>query len=127
MTLYNLFLVGMGGFTGAVFRSLVFLMTNRIFDAPFIPYGTLIVNVVGCFLIGFLGGLSEMRQFFSPEIRALVLIGFLGGFTTYSAFGYEVVSLFRNDQILAAFANTMFHLILGFSAVYCGFSISKLV
>ncbi len=127
MSLLNLFLVGMGGFTGAICRSLVFLGTSHIFDAPFIPYGTMIVNVVGCFLIGFLGGLSEMRHFFSPEIRALVLIGFLGGFTTYSAFGYEVVSLFRNDQILAAFANTMLHLILGFGAVYCGFSISKLV
>ena len=85
------------------------------------------VNVIGCLLIGLLGGLSETRQIFTPEIRALILIGFLGGFTTFSTFGYEIFTVARDGQFASALTNLMLHIILGFGAVWFGFSMSKLL
>lgn len=123
----KLLMVGMGGFAGSVCRYVVSDVSQKLFDNPFFPYGTLTVNVVGCLLIGFLGGVSESRQLFTPEIRALVLIGFLGGFTTFSTFGYEIFTLSRDGQFASAMANLMLHLVLGFGAVWVGFFMSKLI
>jgi len=125
--MFKILMVGMGGFTGSICRYIVSDLTHRLFNDPFFPYGTLTVNVVGCLLIGLLGGLSETRQIFSPEIRALVLIGFLGGFTTFSTFGYEIFTIARDGQFVAALTNLMLHLVLGFSSVWFGFSMSKLI
>ena len=125
--MFKILMVGMGGFTGSICRYIVSDLSHRLFNDPFFPYGTLTVNVVGCLLIGLLGGLSETRQIFSPEIRALVLIGFLGGFTTFSTFGYEIFTIARDGQFVAALTNLMLHLILGFSSVWLGFSMSKLI
>jgi len=123
----KLLMVGMGGFAGSVCRYAISGLAQRLFNDPFFPYGTLTVNVAGCFFIGLLGGLSETRQFFTPEIRALILIGFLGGFTTFSTFGYEIFTVARDGQFAAALTNLMFHLILGFGAVWFGFSLSRLL
>jgi len=123
----KILMVGMGGFAGSVCRYMVSELSQKLFQNPFFPYGTLTVNVLGCFLIGLLGGLSEARQLFSPEIRALILIGFLGGFTTFSTFGYEIFTLSRHGQMIPALINLMLHLLLGFSAVWLGFSISRLL
>ena len=125
--MFKILMVGMGGFTGSICRYIVSDLSHRLFNDPFFPYGTLTVNVVGCLLIGLLGGLSETRQIFSPEIRALVLIGFLGGFTTFSTFGYEIFTIARDGQFVAALTNLMLHLVLGFSSVWFGFSMSKLI
>lgn len=123
----KLVMVGLGGFTGSICRYLVSDLAHRLIDNPFFPYGTLIVNVTGCLFIGFLGGLSESRQIFTPEIRALVMIGFLGGFTTFSTFGYEIFTVARDGQFVSALTNLTLHLVLGFSAVWLGFSASRLI
>jgi CrcB protein len=123
----KLLMVGMGGFAGSICRYMISDISHRLFNDPFFPYGTLTVNVVGCLLIGLLGGLSESRQLFTPEIRALVLIGFLGGFTTFSTFGYEIFTFARDGQFVSALTNLLLHLILGFGSVWLGFSISKVV
>jgi CrcB protein len=123
----KLLMVGMGGFAGSICRYMISDISHRLFNDPFFPYGTLTVNVVGCLLIGLLGGLSESRHLFTPEIRALVLIGFLGGFTTFSTFGYEIFTFARDGQFVSALTNLLLHLILGFGSVWLGFSISKVV
>lgn len=123
----KLLMVGMGGFAGSICRYIVSGLSQRLFDDPFFPYGTLTVNVAGCLLIGLLGGLSETRHLFTPEIRALILIGFLGGFTTFSTFGYEIFTIARDGLFVAALTNLILHLVLGFTAVWLGFSLSKLV
>lgn len=123
----KLLCVGMGGFAGSICRYLVNLWAQHSFTTPFFPYGTLAVNIAGCLLIGFLGGLSETKHLFTPELRALVFIGFLGGFTTYSTFGYEIFNLARDGQMIPALVNLMLHLVLGFAAVWFGFSISRLI
>lgn len=127
MNIMSLLMVGIGGFAGSICRHLVNDLSHKLFDDPFFFYGTITVNVIGCFLIGIIGGLSETRHLFTPEIRALILIGFLGGFTTFSTFGYEIFTTARDGQFVGALTNFMLHLILGFGSVWLGFSMSKLL
>jgi CrcB protein len=123
----KIILVGAGGFAGSACRYLVGELSRKYVTLPVWLYPTLIVNVVGCFLIGLILGLSETRSFLTPEVRALVVVGFLGGFTTFSTFGYETFALGRGDQILPALVNILMHVMLGLLAVAAGFWMSKLV
>ena len=70
--------------------------------APEFPFGTLIVNVVGCFLIGFVHSVAMVSARLSPEARLFLTTGVLGGFTTYSAFNYEALSFFEQGQVARA-------------------------
>ena len=118
-------LVGVGGFFGAVMRYVVTNWVQDFFHVLSLPYGTLTVNLLGCLIIGFLGGLSESRNLLNQEARALLFIGVLGGFTTFSTFGYETVQLLRDGQSLAAFSNIGLQVCMGLVAVWIGYSISQ--
>ena len=120
----KILMVGMGGFAGAVCRYLVYEAT-LLCKSAWLPLGTMTVNISGCLIIGFLGGLSETREIFTPEIRALVFIGFLGGFTTFSSFGYEIFFLARNGHTGIALANLGLQVILGLAGVWAGFALSR--
>jgi CrcB protein len=112
------FLAGIGGFIGSSLRYAVtgYVQTwSRSID---FPYGTLAVNLIGCFLIGFLSQLAESRGVFTAESRTFVFIGILGGFTTFSAFGNETMNLWREGENLPAMANVAAHLVLGLGAVW---------
>jgi CrcB protein len=122
----KLLLVGVGGFVGSVLRYLTSGFVFKLIGKPYFPYGTLAVNIIGCLLFGFLIGLSENRQLFTPETRMLIFVGFLGGFTTFSTFGYEVFSFARDGQIISLLVNILLHLVLGIGAVWLGYSLSKL-
>jgi CrcB protein len=119
-------LVGIGGFIGAVMRYLVTNWVQDFFQTLSLPYGTLTVNITGCLMIGLLAGLSENRNLFGPEARALLFIGVLGGFTTFSTFGYETIQLLRDGESLAAFSNIGLQVCLGLAAVWVGYSASQL-
>ncbi len=123
----KLFVVGIGGFLGTVFRFLLIEWVHRILNNPWYPYGTFAVNVLGCLLIGFLGGLAENRGMLSSEIRLFFLIGILGGFTTFSSFGYETLALLRDAQMLAAVMNVVLHIAFGLGSVFVGYQISNLI
>jgi CrcB protein len=116
----TVFLVGVGGFLGAVLRYAIGGWAHRILDNPWFPYGTLIVNVSGCLLIGFLSGLAEARSVFGHEARLFLFIGVLGGFTTFSSFAYETFSLSRDAEYLAAAINIFAQLTLGLVGVWIG-------
>ncbi|HKJ18710.1 MAG TPA: fluoride efflux transporter CrcB [Xanthomonadales bacterium] len=116
-------LVGAGGFFGALARYGLAGLVEKQFPLGEFPLGTLVVNLLGCFLIGLLGGLAESREYFGPEIRAFVLIGILGGFTTYSTFGFETLALLRNAEVLQAFSNVAIHVFAGLFLVWLGFVI----
>jgi CrcB protein len=122
----NILLVGMGGFIGSVARYLLSGWVYRFLNNPWFPYGTLVVNVVGCLLIGLLAGLAESRQIFSGEVRLFLLIGMLGGFTTFSTFGYETFALLRDGQFLAMAANVGAQVVFGLLAVWLGYVLSRL-
>jgi len=115
----NVLLVGAGGFIGAVSRYLMGGLVQDRLGASF-PFGTLAVNVAGCFLIGGLSELAEARAYLAPETRAFLIIGLLGGFTTFSAFGNETVNLLRDREWAFACANVTAQVVLAIGAVWLG-------
>src|SRR3990167_8980754 len=114
--LRNLLIVGCGGFVGTIGRYLVGGWAHRSPALSTFPFGTLVVNVTGCFLIGVLGALSASRQLFGPEARLFLLIGLLGGYTTFSSFAYETLALARDAELLRAFVNVSAQMVLGLAA-----------
>ena len=116
--MYSILYVGIGSFIGGAFRYLLTSWTYRNLNPSF-PYGTLAVNVIGSFLIGFLGGLAESRTLLTAEARLFLVTGILGGFTTFSAFAWETFSLAGAAQPTAAL-NVVLQLSLGLLAVWIG-------
>ena len=112
--------VAMGGAFGSVLRYLLSTWTQTISRSIDFPYGTLAVNLIGCFVIGFLSYLAESRGAFTVESRALIFVGILGGFTTFSSFGNETMNLFRDGQSLNALANVGANVIFGLILVWLG-------
>ena len=118
-------LVGIGGFIGANSRYLLGGAVHQITGSASFPYGTVVANVLGCLVIGILGGLSDSRQVFGPEARAFLFIGILGGFTTFSTFGYETINLLRDGRFVSAVLNVSIQLIFGLPAVFAGYTATK--
>jgi CrcB protein len=125
--LTNILLVGAGGFIGSVLRYLLSGYIQQTTKSINFPYGTLAVNVIGCFVIGFLAQLAESRGVFTSESRLFVFIGILGGFTTFSTFGNETLNLARDSQMLGALANIGANVIIGLLAVWLGRTVSYLI
>lgn len=123
----NTFLVGAGGFIGSVLRYLISGYVQQFTPSAAFPYGTLVVNLTGCLIIGFLSQLAEARSVFAAETRVFIFIGVLGGFTTFSAFGNETMNLFREGENLPAFFNLGVHLVLGLGAVWLGRTLAYLI
>src|SRR5690349_4291321 len=120
MGVSKLLVVGLGGFIGSVLRYLVSGYVQQIAKSIAFPYGTLAVNVIGCFIIGFLSYLAEAHGVFTAESRAFVFIGILGGFTTFSTFGNETMNFLRAGENFPALINIGAHLWLGLGAVWLG-------
>ncbi len=112
------FLAGIGGFIGSSLRYVATGYFQQVSRQTDFPYGTLAVNLIGCFIIGFLSQLAESRGVFTAESRTFIFIGILGGFTTFSAFGNETMNLLRDGHNALAAANIAAHLVLGLGAVW---------
>lgn len=112
--------VALGGALGSVLRYLLSIWTQSASRSIDFPYGTLAVNLIGCFVIGVLSQLAESRGAFTPEARAFIFIGLLGGFTTFSSFGNETMNLLRDGQTANALANVGANVILGLMLVWLG-------
>ena len=125
--LLNLLFVGLGGFIGASLRYATGLFVGRfITDAQF-PYGTFVVNMVGCLLIGFIAGLTDSRELMNDTSRAFVFTGMLGAFTTFSTFSYETMGLLQNGHTSPALTNLGLQIVLGLLAVWAGIQLAKLI
>jgi len=119
--------VGCGGFVGSALRFVVGGWAQRTVPFGAFPYGTLVVNVSGCVLIGFLGGLVEYRQLLDPAQRLFLLVGILGGFTTFSTFAYESLALAQDGEIARAAANVFLQVVLGLAAALCGYVGARMI
>ena len=118
--------VAVGGGIGATARYLVSTWAAGRFGADF-PYGTLIVNVAGCFMIGLFMTLTTERLIVSPYWRLIFAVGFLGGLTTFSSYSYETLRLIEDSDLLPAFYNIGLNLILGFAATWAGIVVARLL
>lgn len=119
-----LLLVGAGGFAGAVARYLVALALP--FIGTGLPFGTFIVNLSGCLLIGFISELSITSSLVSPELRLLLATGFCGGFTTFSSYMYEIMSLLRDGEMLYASLYLFGSIVGGILCLYFGMQLAKM-
>jgi CrcB protein len=113
-------LIGIGGFIGAIMRYALSDFIQSWSKVSQFPIGTLVVNLVGCLLIGALAQLAESRNIFTPETSSLIFLGFLGAFTTFSTFSADSLNLMRNGQSLLSYLNISASVILGLGAVWLG-------
>jgi len=117
---FRLSIIGAGGFVGAVLRYLVSGWVQYRSGSILFPFGTMAVNMIGCFVIGFLTYLVEVRSMFTPELRSFVLVGLLGAFTTFSSFGNETLGLIRDSRLDLAALNAGIQVSVGVLMVWTG-------
>ena len=120
----KLLLIGTGGFIGSILRYLVSGSVQVASQSVAFPYGTLSVNVIGCFLIGFLSELADNRGLLTGDSRAFLVVGILGGFTTFSAFGNETMNLLRDGEHALALTNIGTQVLFGLGAVWLGYTLA---
>lgn len=111
--------VGIGGFIGSAIRYIISIYAPKFFGTQ-LPYGTLIVNVVGGFLIGLIMDISLASDFISPNFRLFLTTGIMGGFTTFSTFSYETINLFVSGNYMLGSLNTCLNLFLSLGGVLLG-------
>ena len=116
----NLLLVGAGGAIGSILRFCV----QRFVNTNTVPYGTLLVNIGGCFLIGLLWGLLS-RNIISQATGLLLISGFCGGFTTFSAFTYEGVQMMNDNRWLLLCGYIAASVIGGLLATFTGYKLTN--
>lgn len=115
----KLLLIGLGGALGSILRFEAGGWVQRAATASF-PTGTLVINVTGCFAIGFLGMLLTGPMQVREEHRLAIIVGVLGGYTTFSVFGLETFNLASERQWLLAALNVVLRTALGLLAVWLG-------
>lgn len=116
-------LVGIGGLLGSIARYLAAYSITKIIPSAF-PYGTFIVNIVGCLIIGAIFGFSE-RFDWLPEWRLFLATGFCGGFTTFSSFAYENILLLQDKDYLTFASYSILSFVLGLAAAFVGLFLTK--
>lgn len=116
-------LVALGGAIGSVARyALSGWVLHHTVDWRF-PFGTFAINIIGCLMVGLLGGLVVKHDFFSANTRLFLFTGIAGGFTTFSAFGLETFYLLRRDEILVAGGYVVSSVVIGLLALWLGFGV----
>ncbi len=111
--------LGLGSLAGGFARYFLAGVMYRLAGTGF-PYGTLAVNLSGCFLIGFLNGLAEEKFLLGPDARALLMIGFCGAFTTFSTFVLETANLVKDGEMVKAAVNVGVSVVFGLALFILG-------
>jgi CrcB protein len=115
--------IALGGLLGTLCRYGLSAWLDGRSQSPF-PYGTLAVNLLGCFIAGFLFPLLEQATV-APELRLAVFTGFLGGFTTFSAYGLQTVMLANGGMLSMAAVNVLLSNMAGLALVWAGGALSR--
>jgi len=124
--LKTLLFIGSGSFLGGIARYLTARTVQNSFASAF-PYGTMVVNVLGCLLIGLIFGVSERTNLINDEWRIFLTVGFCGGFTTFSTFANENMTLLRDGNFFYFALYTGLSVFLGLIAVFFGNALTKLI
>jgi CrcB protein len=120
----KIILVLAGGAIGTLARFITSGFTQKYVSNGF-PVGTLIVNLIGSFTIGFVWGIFENQP--ANQIRAFLFVGVLGGFTTFSAYSIETLNLFRDGNVRLAILNIILNNVLGILLAVCGLAAAKFI
>lgn len=118
--------IGSGSFLGGVSRYLLSRAVQNSVASTF-PFGTLWVNIFGCFLIGLLYGLSDRGNLSNNELRLFLTVGFCGGFTTFSTFSNENLALLRDGSFLHFTVYAGLSVFLGLAATFGGHALTKIL
>jgi CrcB protein len=124
MSIYNILVIGIGGFCGAISRFIISRQMALLLGDSF-PYGTLLVNALGSFLLGFLSRYLLQHFVVSELVRVSLLIGFLGAFTTFSTFSYESMMLMQEGDFMKAGLNIISNVVLCLILCFVGFQFAK--
>lgn len=122
----TLLFIGAGGFLGSVSRYLLTRIIETNSNSSF-PFGTMVVNIVGCFVVGVLYGLTENEKMPSGNVQAFFTIGFCGGFTTFSSFVHENYTLFSDANFMHFALYSVLSFTFGLFAAYLGHFVIKMV
>jgi CrcB protein len=122
----NYFLVSTGAAFGGALRYGISSYIQKHISVIF-PYGTLVVNVVGSFILGIIMFYLNDKELIGSEFRLFLTIGFCGGFTTFSTFSYETFNLFKDAEFGLAIYNVLLNVVLCFVGIYFAYLISKLL
>ena len=122
--MWRILFIGLAGLVGTLGRYWLSGLAARRFGETF-PVGTLLVNIVGCFLAGFLFYLMQERFLVNQTVRTVILIGFLGGFTTFSSFGLQTFTLIRDSEFVFAALNIVVSNLVGLLMVWIGYTLAK--
>jgi CrcB protein len=122
----KLILIGFAGFVGTLSRYWLSGAVARRYGETF-PLGTLIINLLGCFLVGLLFYLLQERFLVNQTVRTAVLIGLLGGFTTFSSFGLQTFTLLQDGELGLAALNVSLANVIGLVLVWAGYTLAKVL
>lgn len=123
----HLLVIGLGGFFGAIARYLVDGVVSERTAASAFPFGTLVINVSGAFVLGLLATLAIERSVLPSDIRGPVMIGFLGAYTTFSTFTLETLRLMEAGSWVLAAGNVVGSVVLGLVAVAAGVALGRAI
>ncbi len=115
----SMVMVFLGGGVGSVVRFSLGRWINSLHNHHF-PFGTLLANILACFVLGLIIGLADHRQIFSPNARLFWTVGFCGGFSTFSTFSQETLYLIQGGFSLSSLIYVIFSLLFCVGAVYAG-------
>ena len=122
--MYKLLLIALGGAVGTLARYGTSVLAAGVGERTSFPVGTLTVNLLGCFAIGYLGGAFD-RTGVREEYRLMVIVGLLGGFTTFSSFGWETMRMLREGQVGRGMLYVVVSNVVGIALVFGGYGASR--
>ena len=123
----NFLLVAFGGSIGASARYFFYLISKNFFSTNYLFINTLIINIIGSFLIGYLIVLLENKSFSQDILKYFLIIGILGSFTTFSTFSIETVELLINKKFILGFFYIFLSLFICLSFTFLGLNLNKII